>query len=369
MPIIPWSTNINFSSALLLHSCTTILLKESLNALEILRRLTKHHICLLVWPRQPRPALFWIDTSVVLDAYTSVYSGDDEGELAELYFTNTGFLLLLVSLASSLAMNLLLPPLALNLIVAGTFGLAFIASLFACRSKYTLPIAALRRAGRFIWSDTPFVNFFTLLYIATVLRGQAALRLQDYIAFRSIAVLELIFMKAKLAASDPNTQKPAYGCLDTALPNFERNSIKAFTTEQRLSVMLYKTAVGRDLGGLSGVLGPSSSTIPAMGQVLETSDKHLKIYRLSEDTTIIADCMAGTPAKNAWASFIRRAHGVFLRRMGKIRVVYVLRVRPVGGDLYMPRWHTNANLVTGVTKSWLAHNFSEELTHESAIFT
>jgi hypothetical protein len=60
---------------------------------------------------------------------------------------------------------------------------------------FTLPILSLRRAGRFIWSDTPFVNFFSLIYIATVLRGQSTLRLQDYITFRSIAVLELVFYK------------------------------------------------------------------------------------------------------------------------------------------------------------------------------
>jgi len=232
MPSVPWSTDINFSSALLLHSCTTILLKESLNILEILRRLIKRHLCLLLWPR--RPARFWIETSAVLDAYTSVLSRDDEGELAELYFTNTGFILLLVSLASSLAMNLLLPPLALNLLVAVTFVLTFTASLFVCRSKYTLPIAALRRAGRFIWSDTPFVNFFTLLYIATALRGQATLRLQDYIAFRSIAVLELLFMKAKLAASDPSTQVT----LMKRLIGSERTLISAVRLPRFLPVVL-----------------------------------------------------------------------------------------------------------------------------------
>jgi hypothetical protein len=71
---------------------------------------------------------------------------------------------------------------------------------------FTLPILSLRRAGRFIWSDTPFVNFFSLIYIATVLRGQSTLRLQDYITFRSIAVLELVFIKANLAASTPEKQ-------------------------------------------------------------------------------------------------------------------------------------------------------------------
>lgn len=142
----------------------------------------------------------------MLDAYTSIFSHDLNGELAELYFTNTGFILLAVSLASSVAMNLLLSKLFLNTIVAVTFGVAFLASLVNGNKDVALPIMALRRAGRFIWSDTPFVNFFSLIYIATVLHGQSTLRLQDYVTFRSIAVLELVFMKAKLAASSPEEQ-------------------------------------------------------------------------------------------------------------------------------------------------------------------
>lgn len=128
------------------------------------------------------------------------------GELAELYFTNTGFILLAISLASSVAMNMLLSDFVLNMLVAATFGMAFVASLFNNGKTLTLPIMALRRAGRFIWSDTPFVNFFSLIYIATVLHGQSTLRLQDYVTFRTIAVLELVFMKGKLAASNPEKQ-------------------------------------------------------------------------------------------------------------------------------------------------------------------
>lgn len=205
MSAIPWSSHINFASALLLHSCITILLKELLNALELVRRLVA---------RQSKPkrddripsSTYSIQTSAVLDAYTSIYSHDKDGEMAELYFTNTGIALLAISLASSVAMNLLLSDLALNMTIAGTFGLTFIASLAAGHDRYTLPFMALRRAGRFIWSDTPFVNFFSLIYIATVLKGQSELRLQDYVTFRSIAVFEAIFMKAKLASSDLDTQ-------------------------------------------------------------------------------------------------------------------------------------------------------------------
>lgn len=205
MASIPWSTHINFASALLLHSCTTILLKETLNWLEITRRLLTRQRKAQQKCRAPGETS-GTKTSAILDAYTSIFSGDIDGELAELYFTNTGIALLAVSLASSVVMNLLLSSLALNMIVAGTFGLTFVASLAVGHARYTLPFMALRRAGRFIWSDTPFVNFFSLIYIATVLKGQSTLRLQDYVTFRSIAVFELIFMKAKIASADVETQ-------------------------------------------------------------------------------------------------------------------------------------------------------------------
>ncbi|CAD6590476.1 MAG: hypothetical protein ASARMPRED_004827 [Alectoria sarmentosa] len=159
MPSFPWATHINFASALLLHSCVTVLLKETLNGLEMARRrlLTRRRKA----PQKSRTldTASATKTSAVLDAYTSVLSGDINGELAELYFTNTGMALLAVSLASSVAMNLLLPNPALNMIVAGTFGLTFATSLTVGHARYTLILMALRRAGRFIWSDTPFVNF------------------------------------------------------------------------------------------------------------------------------------------------------------------------------------------------------------------
>lgn len=200
MQQIPWKQNINFPSALLLHSCITVILKESFNALTILYRL----ICLR--NTKGPSTITRIRGTAVLDAFTSIFSLDADGSQAEMYFTNTGALLLSASLAGSVAMNLLLPNLVLNTIVAGTFGLCFLASVLVGKNHFTLPVMALRRAGRFIWSDTPFVNFFTLIYIATVLRGQSILRLQDYVTFRSVAILELIFMKAKLAASSPEEQ-------------------------------------------------------------------------------------------------------------------------------------------------------------------
>ena len=202
MPTVPWSEDINFASALLLHSCLTVLFKEIANAVVVLWRMSSD-----VQLYNSKFPTSRFKPSFVLDAYTSVFSRDADGEQAELYFTNTGLLLLAVTLVASVTMNLFLPDLVLNMIVAGTFGLCFIASLVVGKVHITLPIAALRRAGRFIWSDTPFVNFFTLVYIATVLHGNSTLHLQDYVTFRSIAVAELVFMKAKLAATDPEMQE------------------------------------------------------------------------------------------------------------------------------------------------------------------
>lgn len=197
MPSVPWKQEINFASALLLHSCIAVFLKEMSNGTAIL-----YHIFIVAKDKAA------IDTSVMLDGYTSVFSRDQDGELAEPYFTNTGFILLIASLASAIAMNLALPTGVLNALIAATFGLTFLASAaVACKKSFVMPIMALRRAGRFIWSDTPFVNFFSLIYIAVVLKGSSKLALRDYVIFRSIAILELVFMKARLAAADAETQQ------------------------------------------------------------------------------------------------------------------------------------------------------------------
>jgi hypothetical protein len=203
MGVVPWDETINFASALLLHSCLTILFKEFMNAVTIVFRLGQR----LWYISLRRKSSETVPYTIILDAYTSIFSKDADGEQAELYFTNTGVITLAVSLAASVAMNLLAADIVLNMIIAGTFGLCFLASVLVGRNHFTLPIMALRRAGRFIWSDTPFVNFFSLIYIATVLHGESILRLRDYVTFRSVAALELVFMKAKLAASNPGIQE------------------------------------------------------------------------------------------------------------------------------------------------------------------
>lgn len=404
MSPIPWSTDINFASALLLHSCLTILLKEFMNALELARRIRLRAISTYSKPRsQLSQSSHQLRTSAVLDAYTSVCSLDQDGEQAELYFTNTGAILLAVSLASSVAMNLLLPNLVLDMIVAGTFGLCFVASLVVGKGHFTLPIAALRRAGRFVWSDTPFVNFFSLIYIATVLRGRSVLRLQDYITFRIIAVCELTFMKAKLAASNLETQEDLMRRLCssewvvlsgvsvatdastrpslTNMPQdqwtsslerqpsaIRRDDIVAFQTAQRLLVMLLKTSIGYHNGCLQGPRGPSLCPLPAVGQYIDNGSRGWKIYRVSEDTMLLADSFANARPRDWWSRFLTHAHGVILRRLGKVRVVYL--IRDVKGNTTpngVLHFHSNANLVTGVTTAWLESAFKPGCSEEYCI--
>jgi hypothetical protein len=107
----------------------------------------------------------------------------------------------------------------------------------------------------------------------------------------------------------------------------ERNDMIPFMTRQRLSVMLLKTTISYHFGCLQGPLGPASCPLPELGCYI---DEHLygwRIYRLSEEVVIIADCLAESSPKGWWASFIKRAHGVLLRRLGKVRVIYFLGTR------------------------------------------
>ncbi|CAI6340136.1 unnamed protein product [Periconia digitata] len=377
MLLVPWTQEINFGSALLLHSCITIFFKETSNGFAILRLLASRHTDKV-----------GIKTSVVLDGYTSVFSRDHDGELAELYFTNTGFILMIVSLASAIAMNLLVPTTALNVIVAATFGLTFVASaLVACRKRsLVMPIMALRRAGRFIWSDTPFVNFFTLIYVAVVLKGSSSqLTLRDYVIFRSIAISELVFMKAKLAASSVHMQQtmlerlirseyvmignkkmPATS-LSASPPLLEHEQIVSFISKQRLSVMLYKTTIGQAHGSLCGAYGPVTITAPTKPGFFidEAEERGWRIYRVSPTLLIIEDCAQimieklreRTPTKqrrgllSTFVRFKTWTHGVLLRRIGRRRVVWLLKTDVDGPD--GGYWKGNINLVTGLKENWL----------------
>lgn len=49
-------------------------------------------------------------------------------------------------------------------------------------------------------------------------------------------------------------------------------------------------------------------------------------------------------------------HGILLRRIGRVRVIYAIRYGK-GGET--PSFHSNFNMVTGVPKQWL-ESFTEE---------
>ena len=121
MSAVHLDLQMNFTSALLLHSCLTLLTKEFCNGMVIL-----HRASLSSKGSYGRSnALHSVQSSAIVDAYTSIFSNDADGELAELYYTNTGAVLLFTTLSASVAMNLYLADLVLNVLVAGTFGLCF----------------------------------------------------------------------------------------------------------------------------------------------------------------------------------------------------------------------------------------------------
>jgi len=142
-----------------------------------------------------------------------------------------------------------------------------------------------------------------------------------------------------------------------------------FTTLQRLSVMLFKTAIGFQFGGLQGSKGPSSCLIPEKGCYLEEPMHGWRAYRLSEDVMFLQDCLAEFSQHQPtgrWEKFILSMHGVLLRQLGKVRVIYLLRTK-VEGKRKISVWHSNVNLVTGVTRKWLDGNFRAAASSERGV--
>lgn len=89
MAMILWLYHINFALALLLHSCTKILLKERLNHLEITGRLLTCRRKTQQVSQTPGVTSA-TKASAALDAFTSIFSAKVDGEVAELYVANTG---------------------------------------------------------------------------------------------------------------------------------------------------------------------------------------------------------------------------------------------------------------------------------------
>ncbi|KAH7133505.1 hypothetical protein EDB81DRAFT_103182 [Dactylonectria macrodidyma] len=279
--------------------------------------------------------------------------------------------LLAVALALAVVLNLLLSDMVLNSIVCATFGITWIVSMLASRWRPVLPFLALRREGRFVWSDTPFVNFFSLIYVATALSGSSNLRLRDYVILRGIAIAELVFMKVHIAATGVAGQQTMLRSLmasekilvrsQSRQPQsrgvqkehlLERKSIMPFSTIQRMSVMFYMTTPGYETGSVRGANGPLIISVPAVGQFV---DRGLgwKVHRISEDAMLVADNLRPNPSKGVWKQFITTAHGILLRRLGKVRVVYLIRETRAGAEQTDVFWRSNINLVTGASRAWL----------------
>ena len=121
--------------------------------------------------------------------------------------------------------------------------------------------------------------------------------------------------------------------------------------------MLWKTSIGFHMGCLQGDNGPATCPLPEKGHYADLSDKFWKVYRLSDEIMIIADCFPGSSQKSRWLRFLTRAHGVLLRRLGKQRVIYLLRIPNAKNPEAEALWHSNINLVTGVSKTWLEESF------------
>lgn len=136
-------------------------------------------------------------------------------------------------------------------------------------------------------------------------------------------------------------------------PVVRRENIVAFQTMQRLSVMFFKTGAGYKDGCLQGIIGPCVCPLPPVGRSITQPSLALKICRISDNTVILADCYDSNCGDDWWSQFIARAHGILLRRLGKVRVVYL--VNGCQDDQHAGRWrfHSNANLVTGVDKKLL----------------
>lgn len=137
-----------------------------------------------------------------------------------------------------------------------------------------------------------------------------------------------------------------------------RNNMKAFKTCQRLSVMFFKTSIGYNFGSLQGSMGPATCTVPEIGCYIDEPMHGWRIYRLSEDVMFIQDCLAEFATHHPTSRcgrFIVYTHGILLRQLGKVRVIYLLKRKEV--DTTASLWHSNINLVTGVTKKWLDGHF------------
>ena len=130
--------------------------------------------------------------------------------------------------------------------------------------------------------------------------------------------------------------------------------------------MFVKTSVSHEHGCVTGPLGPSRLPLPAIGVAIENSELGWKLCRLSEDVMILVDCLAESNPKSRWLRLLKHMHGMLLRRLGKKRVVYLVKQGLESGKSE-PKWHSNINLVTGVSMAWLDEAFRPGRTEQTCV--
>jgi hypothetical protein len=79
---------------------------------------------------------------------------------------------------------------------------------------------------------------------------------------------------------------------------------------------------------------------------------------------LLSDCPAESCPSGWWARFLLKTHGVLLRQLGKVRVIYLLRTTDTGT---VSVWHSNVNLVTGVSRRWLDEHFQSATSGEKCV--
>ena len=120
--------------------------------------------------------------------------------------------------------------------------------------------------------------------------------------------------------------------------------------------MFLKTSVGHEHGCVTGTLGPIRLPLPAVGLSIENSARGWKLFRFSEDIMILADCLAESRPTDPWSRMMTYMHGMLLRRLGKKRVIYLVKLSS-DTNAQESNWYSNVNLVTGVSMDWLDENF------------
>ena len=136
-----------------------------------------------------------------------------------------------------------------------------------------------------------------------------------------------------------------------------RNEIAAFTTTQRMRVMFGKSSIGYEFGSVMRSGMPARIPLPTVGTAIDGRHLGWKLYRHSEQVMILVDCLAESKPKSRWERFCRHAHGMLLRRIGKRRAVYLIEKH--GPTVKQSsQWHSDRNLVTGVSETWLEESFA-----------